>query len=80
MLEKLFHFSKFQGASVKKELLAGATTFLTMAYVLATIPKMLANDYMNESAILSTMILLIIFTTVLMALVTNRPLDRKSVV
>ncbi len=73
MLEKLFHFSKFQGASVKKELLAGATTFLTMAYVLATIPKMLANDYMNESAILSTMILLIIFTTVLMAFVTNRP-------
>ena len=39
-LEKQFRLSEFN-TNIKTELLAGLTTFVTMAYVLATIPNIL---------------------------------------
>lgn len=53
--------------------MAGLTTFLTMAYVLGTIPNMMSARGMHAGAILTPMILLTIGTSVAMGLITNRP-------
>lgn len=71
-LEKQFYLSEY-GTDVKTELLAGLTTFVTMAYVLATIPGMLGDAGMNRTVMFTVMIVLIIITTCAMALLTNRP-------
>ena len=71
-MEKRFHLSEYK-TSVRTEIVAGITTFVTMAYVLGTIPNMMGNAGMDRGVILTSMILLIILTTVAMALVTNRP-------
>ena len=63
-LEKQFRLSEFN-TDIKTELLAGLTTFVTMAYVLATIPNILAGAGYDKHTTLTVMILLII--------VTNRP-------
>lgn len=71
-IEKRFKLNEFN-TSIKKELLAGFATFITMAYVLATVPNMLGNAGLDRNSVLSAMIMLIIGTSVAMALVTNRP-------
>ena len=71
-LEKQFRLSEFN-TNIKTELLAGLTTFVTMAYVLATIPNILAGAGYDKHTTLTAMILLIILTSCAMALVTNRP-------
>ena len=71
-LEGFFQLKK-HGTTVKTEILAGLTTFLTMAYVLGTIPNMMSATGMHAGAILTSMILLIIGTSVAMGLITNRP-------
>ena len=71
-LEKQFKLSSF-GTTVKKEALAGITTFVTMAYVLATIPNILGNAGMDKHVVLTAMVVLIILTTCAMAFFTNRP-------
>lgn len=42
MLEKLFHF-KENGTTAKTEVIAGLTTFMTMAYIIALNPNLLTN-------------------------------------
>ena len=69
-LEKQFRLSEFN-TDIKTELLAGLTTFVTMAYVLATIPNILAGAGYDKHTTLTVMILLIIVTSC--ALFTNRP-------
>lgn len=71
-LEKHFKLSQFH-TNVKTELLAGLTTFVTMAYVLATIPNMLAGAGLDKHVMLTVMVMLIIFTSCAMAFYTNRP-------
>lgn len=71
-IEKQFQLESFQ-TDIKTELVAGFTTFVTMAYVLATIPNMLEAGGYDKHVTLSVMILLIIITTCAMALYTNRP-------
>ncbi|MDD3219352.1 MAG: NCS2 family permease [Lachnospiraceae bacterium] len=71
-IEKQFQLSKF-GTNVKTELLAGLTTFVTMAYVLATVPNILNGAGMDKHAVLTIMVMLIIITSCAMALYTNRP-------
>lgn len=71
-LNKQFQLEAYQ-TTVRKELLAGITTFVTMAYVLATIPNMLGNAGFDKHVMLTAMVLLIILTTCAMALYTNRP-------
>ena len=44
MFEKFFKLSS-KGTTVKVELLAGLTTFLTMAYILAVNPGLLSNEF-----------------------------------
>ena len=49
-MEKLFHL-KENGTNVKTEVMAGITTFLAMAYILAVNPSMLGDAGMNLSLI-----------------------------
>ena len=49
MLEKLFKL-KAHGTTVKREILAGVTTFLTMAYILAVNPNILGT-VMNANGV-----------------------------
>ena len=71
-IENRFQLKEY-GTSIKTELLAGFATFITMAYVLATVPNMLGNAGLDRNVVLTVMILLIIGTSVAMALYTNRP-------
>jgi AGZA family xanthine/uracil permease-like MFS transporter len=50
MLERLFQLSRF-GTNVKTEILAGLTTFLTMAYIIFVNPAMLAQAGMDPGAV-----------------------------
>lgn len=69
---KKFQLSAYK-TTVKRELLAGITTFVTMAYVLATVPNMLGDAGMDRHAVLTAMVFMIILTSCVMALYTNRP-------
>lgn len=71
-LEKQFQLSSYR-TNAKAELLAGITTFVTMAYVLATVPNILGNAGLDKHVILTAMVLMIIITSCAMALYTNRP-------
>ncbi|MDC7287857.1 NCS2 family permease [Blautia schinkii] len=71
-LEKCFKLSDFR-TNVKTELLAGLTTFVTMAYVLATVPNMLESAGLDKHVMFTVLILLVILTTCAMAFYTNRP-------
>ncbi|MGL6201577.1 MAG: NCS2 family permease [Lachnospiraceae bacterium] len=72
LLEKRFRLQENK-TTVITEVMAGITTFMTMAYVLGTVPNMLSNAGLDKGAVLTAMILLIIATSVAMAFVTNRP-------
>ena len=71
-LEKQFRLSEFH-TNIKTELLAGITTFVTMAYVLAPVPNMLESAGLDKHVMFTVLILLVILTTCAMALYTNRP-------
>ena len=50
-LEKLFHLRE-NGTTVKTEIMAGITTFMTMAYILAVNPSILSVTGMDKGALL----------------------------
>ncbi|MGC9458303.1 NCS2 family permease, partial [Vibrio genomosp. F10 str. 9ZD137] len=50
MLERLFKLSE-HGTNVKTEIIAGVTTFLTMAYIIFVNPAMLADAGMDHGAV-----------------------------
>src|SRR5690554_4684583 len=50
MLEKFFHMSRF-GTNWKTELVAGITTYLTMAYIIFVNPALLAEAGMDHGAV-----------------------------
>ena len=71
-LEKRFRLTEY-GTNVKTECLAGLTTFVTMAYVLATVPNILSTAGLDKHVTMTIMVMLIILTSCAMALYTNRP-------
>jgi AGZA family xanthine/uracil permease-like MFS transporter len=72
MLEKIFHLQK-NNTNVKTEILAGITTFLTMAYILVVNPSILSQSGMDISAVFTATALASFIGTVIMALVANYP-------
>ncbi len=72
MLEKLFKL-KENNTTVKKEVLAGLTTFMTMAYILAVNPSLLAQAGMDTTAVLIATCLASFVGTLCMALMANLP-------
>lgn len=72
MLEKLFKL-KENNTTVKTEVLAGITTFMTMAYILAVNPSILAAAGMDQGAVFTATALASFLGTVCMALFANYP-------
>ena len=72
MLEKLFGFDK-NVTRVRTEILAGITTFLTMAYILAVNPNILSATGMDKGALFTTTVIASAFATLLMALYAKLP-------
>lgn len=72
MLEKLFGFSP-SSMTVKREVLAGITTFLTMAYILAVNPSILGDAGMDKGAVFTTTVISSVLATVVMALYAKLP-------
>lgn len=72
MLEKLFKL-KENNTNVKTEVLAGITTFMTMAYILAVNPSILSAAGMDATAVLLATALASFIGTACMALMANLP-------
>lgn len=72
MLEKLFKL-KENNTNIKTEIIGGLTTFMTMAYILAVNPSMLAETGMDKTAVLMATSLAAFIGTLVMALVANYP-------
>ena len=72
MLEKLFKL-KDNKTNVKTEIIAGVTTFMTMAYILAVNPSILSATGMDANAVLIATALASFVGTLCMALFSNYP-------
>ena len=73
MLEKMFHL-KENNTTVRREVVGGITTFMTMAYILALNPTILsAAKGMDKNAILMATALAAFVGTMAMALLANYP-------
>ncbi len=72
MLEKLFKL-KENNTNVKTEIIAGVTTFMTMAYILAVNPNILSATGMDANAVLIATALASFVGTICMALFANYP-------
>ena len=71
-MEKLFKL-KENNTNVKTEVLAGITTFMTMAYILAVNPSLLSASGMDATAVLIATCLASCIGTILMAVLANYP-------
>ena len=72
MIEKLFKL-KENNTTVKTEVIAGITTFMTMAYILAVNPSLLSASGMDATAVLIATCLASFVGTLAMALLANYP-------
>ena len=72
MLEKLFKL-KQHNTTVKTEVVAGITTFMTMAYILAVNPSILGDAGMDSTAVLLATAIASFIATAAMALMANMP-------
>ena len=71
-LDKLFHL-KENHTDVKTEVMAGITTFMTMAYILAVNPNILEASGMDRGAVFTATALSSFIATCLMAALSNYP-------
>ena len=72
-MEKFFKMGA-RGTNVRREIVAGLTTFLAMAYILAVNPKMLANAGMDAGGIFTATALAACIATLVMAFTANLPI------
>ena len=72
MFEKVFKLSA-HNTNVKREIMAGVTTFMTMAYILAVNPSILSAAGMDPTAVLLATALASFLATVCMAFMANMP-------
>ncbi len=71
-LEKIFHLSENR-TDVRTEVIAGITTFMTMAYILAVNPNILSETGMDRGAVFTATALASLAATLLMAALANYP-------
>lgn len=71
-LEKIFHL-KENHTDVKTEVMAGITTFMTMAYILAVNPDVLGKAGMDSGAVFTATALASLIATLMMAAFSNYP-------
>jgi adenine/guanine/hypoxanthine permease len=73
MLERLFRLRE-RGTTVRREVLGGATTFATMAYIVVVNPAILSFAGIPTGPSTVATILVAVFGTLLMGLYANRPI------
>lgn len=71
-LEKFFQL-KARNTSVRTELVAGLTTFMTMSYILIVNPNMLSATGMDKGGVFTATIIASVVATLMMALMANLP-------
>ena len=71
-MEKFFKL-KEHGTNVKTEVIAGFTTFMTMAYILAVNPDILSATGMDKGAVFTATVVSSIIATLIMSLLANLP-------
>ena len=72
-IDRLFGLSE-RGTTVGREVMAGATTFAAMAYIIAVNPAIMSNAGMDRADLVSATALAAIFGSVMMGLWANLPL------
>ena len=77
LAEKLFKL-KENKTSVKTEIMAGITTFMTMSYILAVNPQILGDAGMDKGAVFTATIIASIIAILIMALYANLPFALSS--
>lgn len=70
--ERTFHLSE-SGTTVKTEIIAGLTTFMTMSYILIVNPSILADAGMDSGAVFTATILSSLIAILIMGLYANLP-------
>jgi adenine/guanine/hypoxanthine permease len=73
LLQRLFHLNENQ-TTVRRELLAGLTTFMTMAYVVVVNPRILAEAGMPVEGVLFATCVSAAIATLIMGLWANYPI------
>ncbi len=73
MLTKIFGFNPKE-TKVRTEIMAGVTTFLTMAYILAVNPNILGDTGMDKGALFTTTALMAGLATIFMGVYAKLPL------
>ncbi len=71
-MDRLFKLNE-HGTNARTEVLAGLTTFVTMAYIMLINPSILANTGMDKGAVFVATILATVVATFIMAFVANVP-------
>ena len=76
-MNKLFKLQE-HGTNVRTEIIAGITTFLAMAYLLAVNPGMLADAGMNQGAVFTATAVSAAFASIIMGVFANYPVALAS--
>ncbi|MCC3868389.1 NCS2 family permease [Terrisporobacter mayombei] len=77
-MTKLFPILENQGVDMKKEIMAGVTTFLTMAYIIAVNPSILSEAGMPAGALVTGTCLAAAIGCFLMGIIANLPFALAS--
>ena len=72
-LEGIFHVSD-SGSTIRTEILAGLTTFMTMSYIIFVQPAVLSTTGMDFQAVLAATCIVSAIGCFLMALLANYPI------
>lgn len=73
MLDKIFHITSSK-STVKNEIIAGFTTFMTMSYIIFVNPDILSNAGMPKDALITATCLAAAFASILMGIYANYPI------
>jgi AGZA family xanthine/uracil permease-like MFS transporter len=73
MIEKLFQL-RASGTTLKREIVAGCTTFMTLSYIIFVQPAVLSAAGMDSGAVMAATCITSAFAMVLMALLANYPI------
>ncbi|WP_297631755.1 NCS2 family permease [uncultured Clostridium sp.] len=76
--KSFFEILDNKNVDFKKEIIAGITTFLTMAYIIAVNPNILGDTGMDKGALVTATCLAAGFTTILMGAFANLPFALAS--
>lgn len=72
-IDRAFHITE-SGSSIKREFLAGLTTFVSMAYILFVNPSILGDAGMDKGAVFTATALSAILGSLLMGILANYPI------